>query len=190
VSQLNLEQRIIDLESRIRVLEAENAVRNLLFEYLYYMDVGYADELLTQVFTADAVLDVINFPPGTMQDLHFDGRDQIAPLYVDHTRWEPSIRGGHHAANVSVSVAPDCSVAHVSACFMTSGAGRASLQGGMYQGEAVFDTASAGRAKWRFRKFQILSGWGWMPDKDTSTKITDPVPAERAWWGARPARVT
>ena len=43
-------------------------------EYLYSLDVGYPAELVNEVFTADAVLEVINFPPGSMKDLRFNGR--------------------------------------------------------------------------------------------------------------------
>ena len=58
-------------------------------EYLYYLDVGYPAELVNEVFTADAVLEVINFPPGSMKDLRFNGRDEIKPLYDEHTRAVP-----------------------------------------------------------------------------------------------------
>ncbi len=180
-----LERRLAVVESRLARLEAKEAVLSTFNEYLYYLDVGYPDELVSAVFTADATLEVINFPPGTMADLTFTGHDAIRPLYTDHTVAAPAIQGGHHATNIAIDVAPDCSSAQLSAYFMTSTAAVGYLQGGQYQGEAVPDGD-----RWRFRTYRILSGWGWRVAKDAIRPVTDSIPAERAWRGARPAVYT
>ena len=186
---MNAEQAISELtarldaaERRLARLDAKEAVIRTLNNYLYCLDVGYPDELVRLVFTTDAVLEVLNFPPGTMQDHMLTGPAEILPLYADHTRAAPAIQGGHHASNVAVDVAPDVSRAQLSAYFMTSGGTAGSLQGGQYQGEAVPDGDG-----WRFRRFRILSGWGWRVPRDSVRAITESLPAERAWGGARPA---
>lgn len=181
----DLAARLVDAERRLARLEARDAVLATFHRYLYHLDVGYPDELVAAVFTTDAVLEVVNFPPGTM-DVHvLTGHAEILPLYTDHTRTAPAIQGGHHASNVAVSVADDVQSAQLSAYFMTSGGSSGSVQGGQYQGEAV-----RGGDGWRFRRFRILSGWGWRVARDAVRPITDPLPAERAWRGARPADVT
>jgi SnoaL-like domain len=186
---VNAEQAINELTARLAVaerrlarLDAKEAVLRTLNHYLYCLDVGYPDELVRRVFTTDAVLEVVNFPPGTMQDHVLTGHAEILPLYADHTRTAPAIQGGHHTSNVAVDVAADASSAELSAYFMTSGGTAGSLQGGQYQGEAVPDGDG-----WRFRRFRILSGWGWRVPRDSVRPITDSLPAERAWGGARPA---
>ena len=59
----------------------------------------------------------------------------------------------------------------------------ATLQGGQYQGEAVPDGDV-----WRFRRYRILSGWGWRVDRSvvTAAHRRRCRPSE-AWRGARPA---
>jgi hypothetical protein len=177
-----LAARLEAAEQRLARLDAKEAVLATFHQYLYCLDVGYPDELVSGVFTSDAVLEVINFPPGSRQDLVLTGHDEILPLYTEHTRTAPAIQGGHHASNIAVDVAADASVAHLSAYFMTSVGTSASLQGGQYQGEAVADDD-----RWRFRRFRILSGWGWRVGRDAVRAITEPISADRAWRGARPA---
>ena len=68
-----LAARLATVEARLARLEAKEAVLSTFNEYLYYLYVGYPAELVAEVFTADATLEVINFPPGSMQDLTFNG---------------------------------------------------------------------------------------------------------------------
>jgi hypothetical protein len=171
-----------DLAARLARLEAKEAVLAAFNRYLYSLDVGYPAELVGDVFTTDAVLEVINFPPGTMEDLTLRGHAEIQPLYDDHTREAPSIQGGHHATNIAVDVAPDASSAQLSAYFLTSTGTAGYVQGGQYQGEAVPDGD-----QWRFRRFRILSGWGWRVAHDALQPVTASLPADRAWRGGRPA---
>jgi hypothetical protein len=80
-------------------------------------------------------------------------------------------------------VADDAQSARLSAYFMTSTDAGGTLQGGQYQGEAVPQADGV----WRFRRYRILSGWGWRVDREAISRITETLPAERAWQGARPA---
>ncbi|CAN5802405.1 hypothetical protein BH18ACT2_BH18ACT2_21180 [soil metagenome] len=180
-----MDSSIDQLAARLARLEAKEAVLAAFNRYLYALDVGYPDELVTGVFTEDAVLEVINFPPGTMNDLTFTGHDEIRPLYVAHTKTAPAIQGGHHATNISVAVADDASSATLTAYFLTAVGTTGFVQGGQYQGEAVPDPDGE---RWRFRRYRILSGWGWRVASDALRPISEPLPADRATGGGRPAR--
>ncbi len=176
---------IEQLAARVARLEAKEAVLAAFNRYLYTLDVGYPAELVDGVFTEDAVLEVVNFPPGTMQDLTLTGHAEIRPLYEDHTKSAPAIQGGHHATNISVAVADDAGSAELTAYFLTAVGTTGFVQGGQYQGEAVPDGDGD---RWRFRRYRILSGWGWRVGADALRPISDPLPADRAKGGARPAR--
>lgn len=180
-----LTARLAATEARLARLEAKEAVLSTFNEYLYHLDIGYPDELVPAVFTADAVLEVINFPPGTMDDLEMTGHAEILPLYADHTVTAPAIQGGHHATNIAVDVALDAQSAELSAYFLTAVGGFGFIQGGLYQGTAVPDGD-----RWRFARFRIISGWGWRVTRDAVRQTTDTVPAERAHRGGRPPAYT
>ena len=172
-----MSDELAELRARVARLEAERAVISTFNEYFYNMDIGYTDGIL-DVFHQDALLEVINFPPGTMEDLRFEGREAMRELYGPHSSAEPTLSGGHHSANVQVNVAEDCSSAELSAYFMTSG-GHGGLGGGMYQGTFVPDGD-----KWRISHYRIISNWGWSPDQ--WTKRTESLPAEKAKRGGKP----
>ena len=173
-----MSDEITELRARVARLEAERAAISTFNEYLYNMDVGYTDAIL-DVFTEDALLEVINFPPGTMKDLEFRGREAMRELYGPHSSAEPTLSGGHHAANVSVNVAEDSSSAELSAYFMTSGGG-AAIGGGMYQATLVPEAD-----KWRISHYRIISNWGWAPAE--AKKGTESLPASKAKRGGKPA---
>ena len=87
---MNAEQAISELtarlaaaERRLARLDAKGSVLRTLDQYLYCLDVGYPDEQVRLVFTTDAVLEVVNFPPpGAIQDHVLTGHAEILPLYA------------------------------------------------------------------------------------------------------------
>lgn len=142
------------LKHRIARLEAKEAVLSTLNQYLYSLDTGFGDDIL-DCYADDAILDVPNFPGAGGDDLHFEGRKQIAPLYAPYGDREPSINGGHHTANIAINVAKDLKTAEVSAYFMTSTPN--GVQGGRYEGVMINDSDG----KWRWQRLVITSAWGW-----------------------------
>src|SRR5210317_959509 len=109
------------LQDRVARLEAKEAVLSTFNRYLYSLDTGFGDDII-DCYTEDAVLDVPTFPDAGGQDLHFEGRAEIAPLYAPYGEREPGIGGGHHSANIAVNVAVDLTRAEVTAYFMTAAA--------------------------------------------------------------------
>ena len=175
-----LRDEVAVLRRAVARLEAKEEAVAVFNRYLYALDIDRADELVA-CFAPDAVLHVLNFPPGSHKDLHLHGPDEIRPLYARHAGGEtPSIKGGHHSANRAVEVAPDARSAEVSAYFMTSTGGCGYVQGGQYQ--LRVERRADG---WRIAEMNIISGWGWGVAEPMAR--TASVPAERAWREGRPA---
>ena len=169
------------LKARIARLEAKEAVLSAFNRYLYSLDTGFGDDIL-DCYTDDAVLDVPNFPGAGGDDLHFEGRAEIAPLYAPYGNSPKGIRGGHHSANIAINVASDLRSAEVTAYFMTNTAN--GVQGGRYEG--VMRPGTDGQ--WRWRTLAITSAWGWQA-RDFET-ISEPVGLEHSPFGGRHAAYT
>ncbi len=166
------------LRARVARLEAKEAVLSTFNRYLYSLDTGFGDDII-DCYTEDAVLDVPNFPEADGQDLHFEGRAEIAPLYAPYGQREPGIGGGHHSANIAVNVDPDCQHAQVSAYFMTAVAN--GIQGGRYEGVMRCE----GDGQWRWQSLTITSAWGWRA-RDYET-VSEPVSLQYSPFGGRHA---
>lgn len=177
---MDVNEELADLRARVARLEAKDAMREIFNRYLYSLDLDRAEEVLA-CFADDAVLNVLNFPPGSGKDLRLVGPEGIRPLYDRHAGGsEPMVKGGHHGANVSVSVSEDGTHGDLSAYFLTAVGVRGFVQGGMYQIRA------AQRAEgWRITEMNIISGWGW--SVADVAPVTEPVAASRAWREGRPA---
>jgi hypothetical protein len=141
------------LKARLARLEAKEAVLSTFNQYLYGLDTGFGDDIL-DTFTEDAVLDVPNFPGAGGDDLHFEGRDDLAPLYEPYGQRPPHVAGGHHTSNIAVNVRLDLTHADVSSYFMTSN--RSGVQGGRYEGVMRLEPDG----KWRWETLTITSAWG------------------------------
>jgi len=175
-----LRREVGALRAEVARLGAKDQALAVFHRYLYSLDLDRADEVVA-CFAPDAVLNVLNFPPGSGKDLRLVGPAEIRPLYARHAgALEASIKGGHHSANVSVAVADDAASAELSAYFMTSVGGRGWIQGGMYQVRAARRDDG-----WWITEMNIISGWGWSVAEPTM--ITEPVAASRAWREGRPA---
>jgi hypothetical protein len=168
-----MSDELADLRARVARLEARESCVSTFNEYLHYLDGDYLDDLLG-VFAPDAELIVVNFPPGSGENLHFDGRDEIRTLYAPH-------KGGigrHHSANVTVVVADDAQSAELSAYFITSGP--FGFGGGLYQIELT-----AGDPRWQFQRMHIVSTWGWVVPTDAEPYLAEHL-GEGALRGGKP----
>ena len=172
----NLENRIEELERHVQKLQAREGVIAGFNKYLYSIDTGFIDDIL-DAFSEDAVLDVLNFPPDGV-DMHFNGRGEIAPLYERYRSRGLMIGGGHNATNISIVIDEGAVTASLSAYFTTTRP--AGVQGGRYEGFLHLEDDG----KWRITKLSIISAWGW---KAETVKISDPVEAERSFFGGKPA---
>ena len=169
------------LKVRVARLEAKEAVLSAFNRYLYSLDTGFGDEIV-DCYTDDAILDVPNFPGAGGQDLHFEGRAEIEPLYEPYGKGPKGIRGGHHSANLAINVAHDLRTADVTAYFMTSTPN--GVQGGRYEG--TMRHCPDGR--WRWHRLAIISAWGWKA-RDYET-VSEPVGLEYSPFGGRHAAYT
>lgn len=143
------------LAARMARIEARDACLSAFHEYLHYLDGGFLEDLL-QVYAPDAELKVIDFPPGSGEDLIFKGRDEIRTLFAAHSAGI----GRHHSANTTVNVAPDLQSAELSAYFITSSA--YAFGGGVYQA-----TLCPGEERWQLKTMRIVSTWGWELPSET-----------------------
>ena len=164
-----------ELRRRLDRLEAREACVSTFNEYLHYLDADYVDDLI-QVFAPDAELTVIDFPPGSGENLHFRGRAEIRPLYAAHD----SGIGRHHSANVTVNPAADAQSAELSAYFITSGP--FNFGGGLYQIEM-----QPGADRWHFQRMSIISTWGWTVPTDAKPYLAKLL-GDGAARGGRPVR--
>ena len=144
------DEELGDLRVRVARLEAKEAVLSNFNQYLYGLDTGFGEDILDS-YTEDAILDVPNFGG---EDLHFEGRDAIAPLYASYGEGEPRVGGGHHTANIAVNVHFDLTRADVSSYFMTPGG--SGVGGGRYEGVMRLDDDG----KWRWETLTITSSFG------------------------------
>ncbi len=162
-----------ELRIRIERLEAREACISTLNEYLYYLDGERTEELL-RLFTPDALLEVMNYPPGTGEDVVCRGREEIRPVFVGHH----GIMTRHHASNITVQVQADGRTAELSAYFLT--AIQYGLSGGLYEA-----TLTHADGKWLFTRLRICSNWGWIIPQEVPPFLADPLDA-RTLRGGRP----
>jgi len=172
-----------DLQARIAVLEAEMArlraregIQMAFNKYLYSLDTGYGPAILDS-YAEDCVLDVLNFPPKGV-DMHFEGREAMAPLYKPYGDREPMIAGGHNSTNIAIAVGDDAQTASLTAYFTTTRP--LGIQGGRYEGTMRLDPDGV----WRFDTLAIISAWGWTADVE---KVSDPVSVTESKFAGKPA---
>jgi hypothetical protein len=167
---------VASLEERLARMEATEAVRRAFARYTWFLDGGRTDDLL-QVFTEDAAMEAMNYPPGTGGTLTFRGRAEIETLYRP-------LRAGsfrHHATNTSVEVAPDCRSARLTSYFLTASSKPTSIQGGVYEGELVPAGDDPG-GEWRIARWRVSSQWGWNQGTD-APPYGNPLAAFTLWGG-------
>ncbi len=174
-----LEERVEALEREIRRLQAREGVLIAFNKYLYGIDTGFIDDIL-DAFTEEAILDVLNFPPDGV-DMHFNGRQEMAPLYERYRSRESVISGGHTTSNIAIVVDGEAVSASITAYFTTTRS--VGVQGGRYEGFLALEDDG----QWRFTKLAIISAWGWTTD---TVKLSDPVNADRSLFGGKPASGT
>jgi hypothetical protein len=145
-----------DLRVRVKRCEAIETCRSRFNEYLYYLDSGHLEELMS-LFCDDARVDLMNFPPGSGRSFHYTGLDEIRGLYAAFA----GEGARHHSANVSVVVNEAGDHAELIAYFHT--ALEYALTGGIYELELECSSDC-----WRVSRMRISSTWGW------SVPHTDP----------------
>jgi hypothetical protein len=164
-----------DLRARVARLEAKEMVLSTFNQYLYGLDTGFGEDILDS-YTEDAILDVPNFGG---EDLHFEGRDAIAPLYASYGEGEPRVGGGHHTANIAVNVHLDLTRADVSSYFMTPGG--SGVGGGRYEGVMRLDADG----KWRWETLTITSSFGFRAEH--AERTTESVSVDYSPFGGHHA---
>lgn len=138
------------LLARVARIEAKEACVSTFNEYLHYLDGDFVEDLLG-LFVPDALVEIMNYPPGTGKNVVCKGREEIRPVYEDHS----GIMSRHHSANITVNVRPDGKTADMSAYFLT--AVDYAVTGGVYEA-----TLKLVEGKWLFTWLRISSNWGWM----------------------------
>jgi SnoaL-like domain len=149
------------LEARIARLEATEAVRRTFNRYLYFLDGGKVDDLL-EVFATDAVMEAMNYPPGTGGTLKFETRENIAAIFRP---LKPG-PGRHNSANTSIAVADDARSATLTSYFVTSMPN--GIQGGFYEG-TLRATTDDPAGPWEIVQWRVSSQWGWRVSGDPAT---------------------
>ena len=138
------------LRARISRIEIRDACVSRFNEYLHYLDGEFTEDLLA-LFAPGARVEVMNYPPGSGENLDLQGHEQIRSLFEGHH----GIMSRHHAANVSVEVSRNGRSAELSAYFLT--ALNYGLTGGIY--EARFEAMDG---SWLITRLRISSTWGWV----------------------------
>lgn len=138
------------LRARISRIEIRDACVSRFNEYLHYVDGEFTEDLLT-LFAPGVRVEVMNYPPGSGENLDLQGHEQIRSLFEGHH----GIMSRHHAANVSVEVSRNGRSAELSAYFLT--ALNYGLTGGIY--EARFEARDG---SWLITRLRISSTWGWV----------------------------
>ena len=147
------------LRTRISRIEIRDACVSRFNEYLHYLDGELTDDLLA-LFAPGARVEVMNYPPGSGENLVLQDHEQIGALYEGHH----GIMSRHHAANVSVNVSRDARSVELSAYFVT--ALNYGLTGGIY--EARFE---AREGSWLIARLRISSTWGWVLPQDAPPRL-------------------
>jgi hypothetical protein len=140
---------VADLRRRLERIEAIEACRSRFNAYLYYLDGGHLEELLG-LFAGDALLELMDFPPGTGGALRYRGAEEIRGLYAAFV----GEGARHHSANVSVVASASLDRVELTAYFHT--ALEYGLTGGIYELQL--------RARddvWEIARMRISSTWGW-----------------------------
>ena len=146
---------LADLRARVQRCEAIEACRGRFNEYLYYLDGGHLEDLI-DLFADGIRLELMNFPPGTGNDLRYTGRDEIRSLYAAFV----GEGARHHSANVSIVPSEALDRVEMIAYFHT--ALEYGLTGGIYELQLEPRLAT-----WHITRMRISSTWGWaIPHSD------------------------
>jgi hypothetical protein len=146
---------LAELRARVGRCEAIEICRGRFNEYLYYLDGGHLEDLMS-LFADGARLELMNFPPGKGKDLDYTGLDEIQKLYAAFI----GEGARHHSANVSVVLNEASDRAEMIAYFQT--AVEYALTGGIYEVELEPRLET-----WKIARMRISSTWGWaVPHSD------------------------
>ena len=161
----SIETELQELRARVERCEAIEACRARFNEYLYYLDAGHVDELMS-LFADDILLELRNFPPGSGRDVDYTGLAPVRELY-DAFAGEGA---RHHSANVTVALGETGDAAEVTAYFHT--VLEYALTGGIYE----LRLEPRGGA-WQIARMRISSTWGWRVPHEDPAFLNEPFAA-------------
>jgi hypothetical protein len=175
---------LADLRRRLERIEAIEACRSHFNAYLYYLDGGHLEDLVA-LFADGALLELMNFPPGTGGTLRYTGAEEIRGLYAAFV----GEGARHHSANVSAIASASLDRVELTAYFHT--ALEYGLTGGVYELQL-----RAGDGGWQISRMRISSTWGWaVPHTDPpflkapfgagTLRNGRPPSSGRSDWGAK-----
>jgi len=146
-----LRGEIDKLNLRVAELDAKQAVRQTVLDYVVYHDRGLSDQL-ADLFTDDALLEISGF--GDDLDTRVEGREAIRAMYrqVDaRSAGPPPYK--HAITNLRIEIQGDEAVASSYLLDWGGGAGENGPGGSMYHERLV----KQADGRWRIRRKRIVS---------------------------------
>ena len=143
---------IEEMEARLKELEAYEAIRNTIADYLFFMDQPGTAEDIIGLFTEDAILEISGY--GEAIEGTLEGRDAIAGLYRGIKPPDgPPGPGKHITTNLRIKLEGEKEAVATQYLAIGGDATEKGPGGGIYQ-ERLRREADG---RWRFTKKRIIT---------------------------------